>query len=206
MVDVRSLVEQAVARAVEPLQQAASETAGVGAAAAQQGMQVTQAVAATLSATLKALPGKLRELELPSASQRLEEVSDQLAKIGDRMKRLSDHLGRASRHLGEPALQTSGQLIVDGFEAAASGARFLRPSEKGLIRLLPRSLSRPYIDGITTISVGLSAASDLTKLSVGSLPAIASGLGDIAEDLGSAGGLLVATAGTLRELSELSPI
>jgi hypothetical protein len=209
MVDVRNIVEQAVealARATEPIAHAASGTAESGANAAAQGLQVTQAVASTLIGALRALPGQLRELELPSARQRLEDIADQLQKIAQRLGRLSHHLGRAAGHLGEPALQGSGKLIVNGIDVAASGLGLLRPNEAGLFRLLPRSVARPYADGVATLHVGVSAAGDLARLLVNSLPGMSEGLGDIAEDLGRAGELLEATAHTLRELSELSPI
>src|SRR5262245_14555627 len=73
MVQLSDIVEQtaeALARATQPLAQAASNTADAGA----QGLQVTQAVASTLAGVLRALPGQLRELELPSARQRLVDI------------------------------------------------------------------------------------------------------------------------------------
>lgn len=205
MVQLSDLVEQtaeALARATQPLAQAASNTADAGV----QGLQVTQAVASTLAGVLRALPGQLRELELPSARQRLVDIADQLQKIAQRLSRLSEHLGRAAGHLGQPALQGSGKLVVNGIDVAVKGLRLLRPDEGGLFRLVPRSLGRPYADGIGTLQVGVSAAGDLARLFVDSLPNISQGLGDIAEDLGRAGELLESTANTLRELSELSPI
>jgi hypothetical protein len=204
MVDVRNLVEQAaeaLARATEPLSQA-----DAGASPQPQALQVTQAVASTLAGVLRALPDQLRELELPSARKRLEEVSDQLLKLAQRLKRLSEHLGRAGTHLGEPALQGSGTLIVNGIEVVARGLSLLRPNELGLFRLIPGSIAKPYSDSVTTLRVGVSAAGDLAKLFVSSLPSMSQGLREIAEELGRAGELLESTAKTLRELSQLSPL
>jgi|WetSurMetagenome_2_1015567.scaffolds.fasta_scaffold671008_1 hypothetical protein len=208
MVDVRNLVEQAVevvARAAEPVAQAAAESADVGVSIAVHGRQVSEAVTDALVSALRSLPDKLRELEVPRAKHSLADVADQLGKIAVRLRRLSGQLGLAGSRLSEPALRASGQLVVDGFVAAASGARLLRPSE-GLIRWLPRSLARPYVDGITTVQLGLSTAGDLTRLCVNALPDLGQGLREIADDLGRASELLEATGKTVRELSELVPI
>jgi len=213
MSDVRSFLEQGVARAVEPLAQmasgaaaAATGAAAASAAAATQSMQVTHAVAASLTATLLALPDKLRELELPSAKQSIEDVSGQLRALAIRFRRLSHHLGQAASHLGEPALQGSGKLIANGFAVSSHALRFLQPREAGLLRLVPRELTRPFLDGVGTLQVGLNAAGDVVRLVADSLPSLSQGLADIATDLASAADLLDATAGTLHELSKLSPI
>lgn len=213
MSDVRSFLEQGVARAVEPLAQlasgaaaAASGAAAAGAVAAGTSMQVTHAVATSLTATLLALPDKLRELELPSAKQRIEEVSEQLHSLAGRLRRSSGHLGLAGTRLGEPALQGSGKLIADGFAVSAQVLGLLRPREQGLVRFVPRELSRPYLDGLGTLQVGLNAAGDLVRLIASSLPSLSQGLGDIGTDLASAADLLDATADTLRDLSKLAPV
>lgn len=209
MREKRSLIEglaQAVARATEPITRAAVDPIGAGVAAREQGMQVTEAVAAALVDSLSALPGRLRELELPSAKRRIEDVSEQLRKIGDRLQRLSRHLDRAATHLGEPALEGSGKLIADGFDAAAKVAGLFRPDEHGLLRLAPRALTRPYLDAVGTMLVGLRAAADLTRLIATSLPSTSAALKDIAEDLGRSGELLDATGKTLHELAELTPL
>jgi hypothetical protein len=209
MVDVRNLVEQAVevvARAAEPVTQAAADTAEVGVSIAVHGRQVSGAVADALVSALRALPDKLREFEVPRAKHSLADVADQLGKIAVRLRRLSGHLGEAGSRLSEPALQSSGQLVVDGFVAATSGARLLRPREEGVFRWVPRAIARPYADSITTIYVGLRTASDLARVCVNALPDMGQGLRDIAEDLGRASELLEATGQTIRDLSELIPI
>jgi hypothetical protein len=209
MVDVRNLVEQvaeAVARASEPLTQAAADTAEVGVSMAAQGRQVSVAVTDAVLAALRGLPDRLRELEVPRAKHNLEDVADQLGKIAVRLRRLSGQLGEASSRLGEPALRNSGQLVVNGFVAAASGARFLRPNEQGAVRWLPRAIARPYVDGITTVYLGLSTAGDLARACVNALPGMGAGLGEIADDLGRASELLEATSKTIRDLAELVPI
>jgi ABC-type transporter Mla subunit MlaD len=196
----------AVARATEPITRAAMDPVGTGLAAGEQGLQVTEAITAALVESLTALPSKLRELELPSAKRRLEEVSDQLRRISDRFQRLSRHLDRAATHLAEPALEGSGKLIANGFDAAAKLASLVQPDKDGLIRLAPRILTGPYLDAVGTMQVGLRAAGDLTRLVATSLPSMSSALKDISEDLGRSAELLDATGKTLRELSELTPL
>lgn len=198
---------QAVARATEPITRAAKDPVGASIAAGEQGLQITEAVTAALVESLTALPGKLREIELPSAKRRIEDVSDQLRKIADRLQRLSQHLDRAGGHLGEPALSSSGKLIGDGFDAAAKLVSLFRFDEQGpLLRLAPRVITRPYRDAVGTLHVGLRAAADVSRLIAGSLPAASTALKDIAEDLQRSAELLVATSKTLRELSELTPL
>ena len=209
MVERRSLVEslaQAVARATEPLTRAALDPVGTNNTAGEQGLQIRETVTAALVESLTALPGKLRELELPSAKRRIEEVSEQLRKIADRLLRLSRHMDRAAGHLGEPALSGSGQLVADGFDAAAKLVSLFRFDEHGLLRLAPRALTRPYRDAVGTLHVGLRAASDLSRLIATSLPSASLALKDIAEDLGRSAELLDATGKTLHELSELTPL
>lgn len=209
MTERRSWIEglaQAVARATEPITRAALDPVGAGIAASQQSLQITEAVTAALVESLTALPGRLRELELPSAKRRIEEVAEHLRKIADRLRRLSRHLGRAGTHIGEPALSGSGKLIADGFDAAATVAGLFRPDEQGLLRFAPRVLTRPYLDAVGTMHVGLRAAADLTRLVATSLPSVSEAFKDIAEDLGRSADLLEATSKTLRELSELTPL
>jgi hypothetical protein len=196
----------AVARAAEPITRAAMDPVGAGIAAGEQGIQVTEAVTAALVESLSALPGKLRELELPSAKRRLEEVSDQLRRIADRFQRLSKHLDRAAGHLGEPALAGSGKLIANGFDAAAKLAGLAQPDKNGLVRFAPRIVTGPYMDAVGTMQVGLRAAGDLTRLIATSLPSMSSAIKDIAEDLSRSAELLDATGKTVRELSELTPL
>lgn len=197
---------QAVARATEPITRAAMDPVGTSIAAGEQGLQITEAVTAALVESLTALPGKLRELELPSAKRRIEDVSEHLRKISDRLQRLSQHLDRAASHLGEPALSGSGKLVADGFDAAAKLVSLFRFDEHGWLRIAPRALTRPYRDAVGTLHVGLRAASDLTRVIATSLPSASVALKDIAEDLGRSAELLEATGKTLRELSELTPI
>lgn len=209
MKERKSLIEglaHAVARATEPITRAAMDPVGTSIAAGEQGLQITEAVTVALIESLTALPGKLRELELPSAKRRLEDVSEQLRKIADRLLRLSQHLDRAAGHLGEPALSGSSKLVADGFDAAAKLVALFRLEDQGLLRFAPRALTRPYRDAVGTMHVGLRAASDLTRLIATSLPSASSALKDIAEDLSRSAELLDATGKTLRELAELSPV
>jgi hypothetical protein len=70
MVDVRTLVDQAtqsVARATEPLTRTAMDTAEAGSSLGAQGMQALEALAEAVAAAIRALPGKLREVEVPGA-------------------------------------------------------------------------------------------------------------------------------------------
>lgn len=209
MAERRGLIEslaQAVARATEPITRAAKDPVGTSIAAGEQGLQITEAVTAALVESLTSLPGRLRELELPSAKRRIEDVSEQLRKISDRLLRLSQHLDRAAGHLGEPALSGSGKLIADGFDAAAKLVSLFRFEEAGLLRLAPRVVTRPYRDAVGTLHVGLRAASDLSRLIATSLPGASVALKEIAEDLQRSAELLDATGKTLRELSELTPL
>jgi hypothetical protein len=194
MVDVRNLVDQA------------AESIDAGAALAAQGVHVTEALADALTSALRALPGKLRVLEVPRFKQSLEEIADQLRAIAERLRRLSTHLGRAALRLNEPALRQSGKLAVEGFVAAASVVRFLRPDDAGLVRFVPNMLSRPMLDGMTTVRIGIEAAGDIARICVESIPDMAEGLGGIAEDLGRAADLLDATSKTIRDLSSLVPM
>jgi hypothetical protein len=194
MVDVRNLVEHA------------AESIDAGASLAAQGVHATEALAEALTSVLRSLPGKLRDLEVPRVKQSLEEIADQLRAIADRLRRLSTHLGRAGLRLNEPALQQSGKLVVEGFVAAANIVRFLRPEDTGLVRFVPNMLSRPVLDGMTTIRIGIEAAGDIARICVDSIPDMGEGLGGIAEDLGRAADLLDATSKTIRDLSGLVPI
>lgn len=209
MKERKSLIEglaHAVARATEPITRAAMDPVGTSIAAGEQGLQITEAVTASLIESLTALPGKIRELELPSAKRRIEDVSEHLRKIADRLLRLSQHLDRAAGHLGEPALSGSGKLVADGIDAAAKLVSLFRLEDQGVLRLAPRALTRPYRDAVGTLHVGLRAASDLTRLIATSLPGASRALKDIAEDLSRSAELLDATGKTLRELSELTPV
>jgi len=194
MVDVRNLVDQA------------ADSIDAGAALAAQGVHATEALAEALTSALRALPGKLRDLEVPRVKHSLEEIADQLSAIADRLRRLSEHLGRAGVRLNEPALQQSGKLVVEGFVAAANVVRFIRPDDTGLVRFVPNMLSRPVLDGLTTVRIGIEAAGDIARIFVESIPDMGQGFGSIAEDLGRAADLLDATSKTIRDLSGLVPI
>ncbi|HKU37379.1 MAG TPA: hypothetical protein VJR89_04510 [Polyangiales bacterium] len=173
---------------------------------ASQGVQATEALAEALTSLLRALPGKLRDIEVPSAKHKLEEIAEQLRAIAERLRRLGTHLSAASVRMNEPALQQSGKLVVEGFHAAANIVGFLRPNDTGLVRFVPGVLSRPVLDGLTTVRVGIEAAGDLARICIGSLPDMAEGLGGIAEDLRRAADLLDATSKTIKDLSALVPI
>lgn len=194
MVDVRNLVDQA------------AESIDAGASLAAQGVHVTEALAEALTNALRALPGKLRDIEIPRVKQSLEEIADQLRAIAERLRRLSQHLGRAALRLNEPALVHSGKLVVDGFVAAANVVRFIRPDDAGLVRFIPNIVSRPVLDGLTTVRIGIEAAGDIARICVESIPDMGEGLGGISEDLGRAADLLDATSKTIRDLSALVPI
>jgi hypothetical protein len=205
MVDVRNLVEQAtesLARAAEPLTRAAADAAEAGEALAAQGRQASEALSGALLGAFRALP----DMEVPRVKKTLEQVADQLGAIGERLRRLSGRLATAGSRLSEPALQTSGKLVVDGFEVAAHGVGLLQPEEAGLWRFVPPVIGQPYLDGIKTIHLGLSTASDLARLCVESLPDLGEGLSDVAEDLGRAADLLDGTKQTIRDLAGLFPI
>jgi hypothetical protein len=208
MVDVRTLVDQAtatVARATEPLTRSALESAETGTSLAAQGMQATEALAEALTAALRALPGKLREVEVPRVKQSLEQVADQLSAMAMRLRTLRRQLGEASVRLSDRSLVASADLIVNGFHAAAHVADLLKPAETGFIRYLPKTLSQPYLDGVSTIETGLRAVGDLTRVCVNALPEIGGGLKDVAEDLAGAADLLDGTARAIRELAALVP-
>lgn len=194
MVDVRNLVDQA------------AESIDAGAALAAQGVHATEALAEALTTALRALPGKLRDIEVPRVKQSLLDIADHLGAIAERLRRLSGHLGRAGVRLNEPALQQSGKLVVEGFVAAANVVRFLRPDDSGLVRFVPAMFSRPVLDGMTTVRIGIEAAGDIARICVESLPDMSEGLGGISEDLGRAADLLDATSKTIRDLSALVPI
>jgi hypothetical protein len=194
MVDVRNLVDQA------------AESIDAGAALAAQGVHATEALADALTSALRALPGKLRDMEVPRVKQSLEDIADQLRAIAERLRKLGKHLGQASLRLNEPALQQSGKLVVEGFVAAANVVRFLRPEDTGLVRFVPSMVSRPILDGLTTVRIGIEAAGDIARICVDSIPDMGEGLGGIAEDLGRAADLLDATSKTIRDLSGLVPI
>jgi ABC-type transporter Mla subunit MlaD len=173
---------------------------------AEQGLQATEAIADALASALRGLPGRLRELEVPRVKRTLEEVADQLAAIALRLRKLSQHLEAASAGLSNATLQDSGKLIIEGFEAFASIAQFLRPGEHGVLRWLPRPVMQPYLDALGRIEAGLRAAGDLLKLGVNAVPSVSTGLKDVADDLDRAADLLHATSRTVRELSGLFPI
>ena len=209
MVDLRMVFEQAaesMTRAAELLSRSAADTAGAGAAIASQGFQATEASIGAMVTALRGVTTKLGEIEIPRVKHSLEDVADQLGKIAERLRRLSGQLGTAGARLSEPALQTSGKLVVDGFEVAAHGARFLQPPDFRLLHWIPQAITQPYIDGIKTIHLGLSTAADLARLCVESLPAMGGGLRDIAEDLERAADLLDASRNTIRDLAGLFPI
>jgi hypothetical protein len=204
MADVRTLVDQAtqtLARATET----ALDTAEAGTSLAAQGMQATEALAEVLTAAVRALPGKLREVEVPRARESLEQVADQLTAIAMRLRRLRGELRQAGTRLSDESLQVSGKLIVDAFRTAAHVAEVVRPAETGFVRFVPRKLARPYLDGLTTIEVGLGAVRDLARLCVNALPDIGNTLKDVADDLGGAADLLDGTARAIRELANLVP-
>lgn len=171
----------------------------------QQGMQATEALAEALTAAIRALPGKLREVEVPRIKQSLEQVAVQLTAIAARLRTLRRHVGEASVRLSDPSLQESGKLIVDAFRMAAHVAELLRPAEAGVVRFVPRAIARPYLDGLWTIEIGLAAVRDLSQVCVSALPDIGGGLKDVGDDLGSAADLLDGTARAIRELASIVP-
>jgi methyl-accepting chemotaxis protein len=187
MVDVRNLVEQA--------NQSVASLA-----------EVSEALAEDLTAALRSLPGKLREIEVPRVKKSLADIAQQLSAIGARLRRLSQHLDRGAERLAEPALQDSGRLIVEGFEAISKLASLLRPGEASLFRYVPDVFARPYVEAITKVETGWRAASDLADIAIKALPDISAGMNDIGEDLGRAADLLDATANTIRELSDIVPL
>jgi hypothetical protein len=168
-------------------------------------MSETESLAEALTAAIRALPGKLRDVEVPRVKQSLEQIADQLGAMAVRLRTLERQLGAASLRLNDPTLQNSGQLITDAFRLAAHVAEQLRPEESGWVRFVPKPVARPYLDGWTTIEVGFAAARDLARICVSSLPEIGSGLKDVAEDLGGAAELLDGTARAIRELANLVP-
>ena len=173
---------------------------------AEQGLQATEAIADALASAIRGLPGRLRELEVPRIKRTLEEVADQLAAIALRLRKLSQHLDGAAAGFSNAMLEESGKLIVEGFEAFANIAQFLRPGEDGILRWVPRPVAAPYLEALAKIEAGLRAAGDLLKLGVDALPSVSTGLKDVAEDLDRAADLLHATSRTVRELSGLFPI
>jgi hypothetical protein len=172
---------------------------------AAQGMQATEALAEAVAAAIRALPGKLREVEVPRIKDSLEQVAVQLTAMAVRLRTLRRQLGEASVRLSDVSLQDSGTLIVDAFRTAARAAELLRPAETGFVRFVPRQIARPYLDGLTTIEIGLGAVRDLARVCVNALPEIGGSLKDVADDLGGAADLLDGTARAIRELANLVP-
>jgi hypothetical protein len=208
MADVRTLVDQAtqsLARATEPLTRTALDTAEAGTSLAAQGMHATEALADAVAAAIRALPGKLRDVEVPRVKESLEQVAVQLAAMAVRLRLIRVQLREAGVRLSDDSLQVSGKLIVDAFRTAAHVAELLRPIETGLVRFVPKAIARPYLDGLTTIEVGLGAVRDLARVCVNALPDIGNGLRDVADDLGGAADLLDGTARAIRELANLVP-
>lgn len=208
MADMRTLVDQAAqtfARAAEPLARTAMDTAEAGTSLAAHGMQATEALADAVAAAIRALPGKLRDVEVPRVKESLEQVAVQLAAMAIRLRMIRGQLREAGVRLGDESLQTSGKLIVDAFRTAAHVAELLRPVETGLVRFVPKVIARPYLDSLTTIEVGLGAVRDLARACVNVLPDVGDSLKDVADDLGGAADLLDGTARAIRELANLVP-
>jgi hypothetical protein len=208
MADVRTLVDQAtqsLARATEPLTRTALDTAEAGTSLAAQGMHATEALADAVAAAIRALPGKLRDVEVPRVKESLEQVAVQLTAMAVRLRLIRLQLREVGVRLSDDSLQVSGRLIVDAFRTAAHVAESLRPIETGLVRFVPKAIARPYLDGLTTIEVGLAAVRDLARVCVNALPDIGNGLRDVADDLGGAADLLDGTARAIRELANLVP-
>jgi hypothetical protein len=208
MVDVRTPVDQpaqGVVRATEPGSPEAADPAQGRPSFVAQGMQATEALADAISAVIRGLPGKLRDVEVPRVKESLEQVADQLSAIAMRLRTLRRQLSEASVRLSDQSLQDSGKLIVDAFRTVTHVAELLRPAETGFVRFLPRAVARPYLDGLATIEVGLGAVRDLSRVCVNALPDIGGSLKDVADDLGSAADLLDGTARAIRELANLVP-
>jgi hypothetical protein len=206
--DVRTIVEQVaqtLERATEPLTRTALGTAEAGADLAQQSMQATQALADALASTIRSLPGKLREVEVPRIKDSLEQVATQLAAIAVRLRVIRRQLAVAGERLSDESLQVSGRLIVDAFRTATRAVELLHPNEAGLVRFVPSAIRRPYLDGLTTIEVGLAAVRDLSRVCVNALPEVGGGLRQVADDLGNAADLLDGTARAVRDLASLVP-
>jgi hypothetical protein len=208
MVDVRTPVDQAtqiIASATEPLTRTALESAEPGSSFVAQGMQATEALADAISAAVRGLSGKLRDVEVPRVKESLEQVAVQLAAIAGRLRTLRRQLGEASVRLSDKSLQDSGKLIVDAFRTATHVAELLRPVETGFVRFVPRPIARPYLDGLATIEVGLGAVRDLARVCVNALPEVGGSLRQVADDLGGAADLLDGTARAIQELANLVP-
>lgn len=206
--DVRTLVDQVaqtIERATEPFTRTALGTAGVGVDLAQQGMQATEALAGAIASVIRSLPGKLSDVEIPRLKDSLEQIATQLAAIAVRLRIIRRQLTFAGERLSDEALQVSGRLIVDAFRTATRAIELLHPDESGLVRFVPSAIRRPYLDGLTTIEVGLAAVRDLSRVFVNALPDIGGGLSDVANDLGNAADLLDGTARAVRELASLVP-
>lgn len=171
-----------------------------------QGFQATEALADALASAIRALPGKLREVEVPSLRNNLEQVAEQLTAMAARLRTLRKQLGAAGDRLGDKALLASGSVIVAGLDAAAHVATLLRPDERGLLRLVPKPITQPYLDGVGTIEAGLRAASDLTRIFVAALPELGNALRDVSEDLDRAAELLDGTSRAIRELARVIPL
>ena len=62
----------------------------------------------------------------------------------------------SGERLSDESLQVSGRLIVEAFRTATRVAELLRPAETGIVRFVPSAIRRPYLDGLTTIEVGLA--------------------------------------------------
>ena len=198
MVDVRNLVDQAnlsVARGAAAANEAVASLA-----------EASEALAEDLATVLRALPGKLREIEVPRVKKSLEDIAEQLGAIAARLRRLSQHLDRGADRLAEPLLQDSGRLIVEGFEAATKLASLFHPDEAGLFRYVPELFARPYIEATRRVEAGWRAATDLADMCVKAVPEIGKAMNEIGEDLGRAADLLDGTANTIRDLSGIIPI
>lgn len=209
MVDLRMVIDQAaesLTRAAELLSRSASDVADAGASRASHGVAATEASIDAMVTVLRGVTTKLGEIEIPRVKRSLHDVAEQLGKIAERLRRLGGQLGTAGRRLSEPALQTSGKLVVDGFEVAAHGASFLQPPDLRLMQWIPQAITQPYRDGVKTVHLGLSTAADLARLCVESLPGVGAGLTDIAEDLTRAADLLDASRKTIRDLADVFPI
>ena len=170
------------------------------------GIQATEALADAVASALRALPGKLREVEVPSPKQSLEQVADQLSALAVRLRTLRTQLAGVGERLREEALRTSGTVVVAGLDAVAHVAELLRPDAAGLVRFVPKLVSRPYLDAVATIEAGLRAASELTRIFVAALPELGNALRDVSEDLERAAELLDGTARALRELARVVPL
>src|SRR5262249_28607960 len=125
-----------------------------------------------IASVIRSLPGKLSDVEVPRIKDSLEQVATQLAAIAVRLRIIRRQLTFAGERLSDEALQVSGRLIVDAFRTATRALELLHPNENGLVRFVPSAIRRPYLDGLTTIEVGLAAVRDLSRVFVNALPDI----------------------------------